>query len=157
VRTADEIKKKLNDSMSTFEHVVNNLKEEDLNVKIQERDQGWTVIEILRHVQNSENGMVRNIQGILAGGEGVPKDFDLTRYNKRANEKMEGITFDQIKENMRMYRQNTLALLDTVKDEDWQREGRHPTLDVYTVKKIFEIIAGHPIAHLKSIREKFNL
>ena len=155
--SAHEIRKKLDESMSIFEGVVNSLKEDDLSVKINEGEQGWTVIEILRHVQNSENGMTKNLQSILEGGDGVPLDFDLMRYNASSNDKMKDVSTDKIKENMRVYRENTLNLLDTVKDDDWSKEGRHPSQDVFSVEKIFEIIWSHPIDHLKGIRTRFDI
>jgi hypothetical protein len=155
--SAIEIRKKLDESMSIFEGVVNNLKEDDLNVRINEGEQGWTVIEILRHVQNSENGMTKNLRSILEGGEGVPLNFDLMKYNASSNDKMKDVSLDKIMENMRSYRENTLELLSTVKDEDWGKEGRHPSQEVFSVEKIFEIIWSHPIDHLKGIRAKFNI
>ena len=143
--------------MSTFESVVNKLENNDLNVKINEGEKGWTVIELLRHIQNSENGMTKNLKSIVDGGDGVPLDFDLMNYNTSANEKMKEVSLDQIMENMRNYRENTLDLLSTIKDDDWKKEGRHPSQDVFTVEKIFEIIWWHQVDHLKGIRAKFNI
>ena len=154
---AEGIRAKLDESMSIFEHVVDNLKETDLEVQINEGDNGWSVIEILRHVQNSERGMTTNLQSIVDGGEGVPREFDLMTYNTDSNAEMADVTLDKIKENMRNYRENTLALLQSIVDDDWHKKGRHPTQDVYTVEQIFEIIRLHPIQHLKGIRAKFGI
>ena len=154
---ASEIKTQLDKSMTEFENVMSSLKDKDLDVQINPGENGWTVIEILRHIQNSENGMTNNLKSIIQGGDGVPLDFDLMKYNSSANEKMKSVTLDDITKNMMTYRENTLNLLKTVKDEDWGKEGRHPSQDLFTVEKIFEIIWSHPIDHLKGIKGKFGI
>ena len=147
----------LNKSMTKFENVVNNIKEEDLNIQIQDKEGGWTVIELLRHIQNSERGMTFQAKSILEGNVGAAEDFDLKRYNARSTEKMANLTLNEVKANMTKYRQETIALLNSVKDDQWNIEGRHPNLNVYSIKQFFEIISWHQQHHLKVIREKFNL
>jgi hypothetical protein len=153
----DELRANLDKSMAKFENVVSNIKDEDLNVQIQDKEGGWTVIELLRHIQNSERGMTGTIKAVLEGGEGAPADFDLKFYNTRTQEKMSDITLDEIKSNMLKYRERTLQVLDIVKDEDWGKRGRHATLDIFTIKQFFEVISWHQQHHLKGIRAKFNL
>ncbi|MCE7734714.1 MAG: DinB family protein [Candidatus Heimdallarchaeota archaeon] len=153
----EEIQAYLDKSMTKFEKVVNNIKEEDLTVQIQDKDGGWSVIEVLRHIQNSEPGMSYHIKSIIAGNEGASSDFDLQRYNTSSNEKMQNMSLDQVKENMIKHRENTIKILETVKEEDWTKEGRHPNLGNYSIKVFFEIISWHQQNHLKAIREKFNL
>ena len=146
-----------NKSMNAFEQVIDNLKDEDLLAKINEGDKGWTVIELLRHIPNSERGMTANLESIIKGGEGSSEDFDLQRYNHVSNEKMKELTLAEIKENMRKYRETTLSLLESVKEEDWEKEGRHPSQGIYSVKRHFEIISWHQYHHLKGIKSKLNL
>lgn len=153
----EEIQAYLDKSMTKFENVVNNIKEEDLTVEIQDKEGGWTVIEVLRHIQNSEQGMAYQIKSILAGNEGATSDFDLQRYNASSNEKMKDMSFNQVKENMIKHRENTIKILETVKEEDWTKEGRHLNLGNYSIKVFFEILSWHQQHHLKGIREKFNL
>ncbi|MHA2030238.1 MAG: DinB family protein [Candidatus Kariarchaeaceae archaeon] len=153
----EELRGYLDKSMDKFENIVNNLKEEDLSVQIQDKENGWTVIEILRHIQNSERGMTGTIKSVLEGGEGAPEDFDLKRYNSRTLEKMQDLTLDQIKSNMINYRKRTLEVLESVKESDWEKTGRHATLDIFSIKRFFEIISWHQRHHLKAISEKFSL
>lgn len=153
----DELKGYLDNSMAKFETVVNNLKEEDLNLQVQDKEGGWTVIELLRHVQNSERGMTGTINAVLEGGEGAPADFDLKRYNAKTLEKMGDLTLEEIKSNMIKYRARTLEVLESVTKDDWEKTGRHATLDIFTVKRFFEIISWHQRHHMKVIQEKLNL
>lgn len=41
--------------MTEFENAMNSLKDKDLDVQINPGENGWTVIEILRHYHNLEN------------------------------------------------------------------------------------------------------
>ncbi|OLS20439.1 MAG: hypothetical protein HeimC2_37220 [Candidatus Heimdallarchaeota archaeon LC_2] len=154
---ASEIKIHMDKSMNTFEHVIDNLKDEDLNVRINEGEKGWTVIELLRHIQNSERGMTTNLKSIINKGEGTSTEFDLQKYNHTSNEKMKDLGLSDIKENMKKYRKITLELLKLVKEEDWEKEGRHPSQGTYSVKRHFEIISWHQYHHLKGIKTKLNL
>ena len=56
--------------------------------------QEWTAADILRHLTSAEASMTRLIEIIRDGGEGVPSDFDLQRWNDRgiqkAGEKLPG-------------------------------------------------------------------
>lgn len=152
----EEILIYLNKSMSKFERVVENLGENQLNVVIQEKDGGWTTIEILRHIQNSELALLQNIESILRGGEGTKPDFDVDRYNTSLINKMANLSLEAVVLNMRMYRKQTLELLDSLSEEQLEMKGRHPTMSTYTVKRQFEIISWHQHHHLKGIREKFG-
>jgi len=152
-----ELRSLLDKSMVKFDVVVNYMKNEDLNIQIQNKEGGWTVIELLRHIQNSERGMTGTLKSILEGKEGASADFDLNKYNARTQEKMRNLTIDEIKNNMKKYRERTLDLLNSVKDEEWDKKGRHATLKMYTVREFFEVISWHQNHHLKGIREKFKI
>ena len=109
--TRGELLSYLNKSMEKFEKVMAHLKPDHINIQIQNKEGGWTVIEILRHIQNSERGMAQMVKSVIEGGEGASKDFDLSRYNIRSNEKMMEMTLEQIHQNMKTYREITLVII----------------------------------------------
>ncbi len=157
MRIRDELTENLDKSMSKFEKLVAHLKPEDLDLQIQNKDGGWSVIEILRHIQNSERGMASIVKSVIEGGEGASKDFDLSQYNTRSNEKMIDMTLNQVVENMKKYRDTTISILNSVKEGDWEKEGRHANLNHYPVKRFFEIISWHQYNHLKPIMAHFDI
>ncbi|HEX6383581.1 MAG TPA: DinB family protein [Anaerolineae bacterium] len=48
-----------------------------------EEEDGWSVADVLRHLTSAERGMTATMKHICEGGEGVPPDFDLNRWNAR--------------------------------------------------------------------------
>jgi hypothetical protein len=97
--------------------------------------------------------MTNLIENIRKGGEGVPADFDLHRWNNRnvnkAKEKSPQILFDELENN----RLRLLELLDSLEEEDWNKQGRHGSLRMMSVEEILNLIADHESWHGNDIRQ----
>jgi len=152
-----ELKQFLDNSMDKFNSLVMNITEDQLESRIQDKEGGWTVIEILRHIQNSEKGLLLQINNILSGGEGAPADFDLAKYNKRSNEKMNEMTFEEVKIKMIENRTATLKILESITDEQLELRGRHANLKEYSILDFFKTISYHQHSHVKKIIEELGI
>lgn len=111
----------------------------------------WRVLDLLRHVVDSERGMTALMTQVQAGGAGVPDDFDLSRWNRRVVEKMQGRSLDDL---MAALAQNRVALfdfIDTLADEDWDKKGRHASGHILTIAQVCQLIASHERAHTAEI------
>ncbi|MBX7252818.1 MAG: DinB family protein [Candidatus Promineofilum sp.] len=111
----------------------------------------WRVLDLLRHVVDSERSMTALMAQVQAGGAGVSDDFDLTRWNRRVVEKMQGRSLDDM---MAALAQNRVALFDFIDglvDEDWDKKGRHGSGYVMTIAEVCQLIAGHERAHTAEI------
>ncbi|HEY1410164.1 MAG TPA: DinB family protein [Promineifilum sp.] len=113
----------------------------------------WRVVDILRHVADSERGMTALIVRIQEGGEGVPPDFDLHRWNKRAVEKLGDKGPDELLAGMTASREALLEVIETLQDEDWDKRGRHASLRIMSIEEVCRLIASHEAGHLAVIRE----
>ncbi len=111
----------------------------------------WRVLDLLRHVVDSERGMTALMTQVQAGGAGVPDDFDLSRWNRRIVEKMQGRSLDDL---MTALAQNRVALfdfIDTLANEDWDKKGRHASGHILTIAQVCQLIASHERAHTAEI------
>ena len=129
------------------------LTDKQWNIVVFSEGEGWRVSDLLRHLVDAERSMTNLIENIRKGGEGVPADFDLQRWNSRnvgkAKEKSPDLLFGELETN----RVRLLELLDSIEAEDWDKKGRHGSLRMMTVEEILNLIADHESWHGNDIRQ----
>ncbi len=144
---------KLNETRQQFLTATTSLSPEQWELPIYDENSEWRAADILRHVADSERGMTALMVQIQAGGEGVPADFDLHRWNKRAVGKLEDKTPDELLAGMAESRQNLLAFIDTIEPDDWDKEGRHASLKIMSIEEVCNLIADHESGHAAEITQ----
>lgn len=115
-----------------------------------ERD--WSAMDLLRHLVWAEGGMLRLMQQIRAGEEGVPEDFDLDRYNASGVKKLKDEMPAELMQRLDDNRQQLLAFVDSLAADDWEKQGRHGSLQIMTIAEILDLIAAHEAGHLADLR-----
>lgn len=113
----------------------------------------WRVIDMLRHVADSERGMTALIVQVQNGGEGVPADFDLDRWNRRAVAKLAEKPPAELLEDMAANRTNLLAVINSLDEADWDKRGRHASLRILSIEEVCHLIADHEQLHAQMIKE----
>lgn len=113
----------------------------------------WSAADVLRHVADSEKGMTALIMQIKDGGEGVPPDFDLDRWNRRAVSKLEDKTPQELLIGMSTSREKLLAFIETLQPEDWEKKGRHASLRIMSIEEVCHLIADHEAGHAADIQK----
>jgi hypothetical protein len=116
-------------------------------------DSEWRVADVLRHVADSERGMTNLMIQIKGGGEGVPADFDLHRWNQRVVTKLADKEPRELLDGMAANREALFAFIDGLEEADWDKRGRHASLRVMSIEEICHLIADHEAGHLAGIRE----
>lgn len=117
----------------------------------------WNIRQLLIHLGIAEAGMLKQVQGIATGSEGVPTDFDIDRYNKRSVEKRADTTPEQARASLAATRQQLIEWIDGLESEDiLGLSGRHPTMRIMTVEEILKIIALHERSHADDIAATLN-
>lgn len=112
----------------------------------------WRAIDVLRHVTDSERGMTALMAQIQAGGEGVPADFDLERWNRRVVTKMQDKGPAELLADMGANRQALFAFIDTLAGDDWAKKGRHASLRILSIEQVCHLIADHERAHVQELQ-----
>lgn len=142
---------KLNDTRRQFLAVTSALSPEQWNLPIYDEGSEWLVADILRHVADSERGMTALMVQIQAGGVGVPPDFDLDRWNKRAVGKLGDKTPEELLAGMAESREQLLGFIDTIQPDDWDKKGRHASLNIMSIEEVCNLIADHEASHASEI------
>jgi len=112
----------------------------------------WRVVDVLRHVADSERGMTAMMAQVRAGGGGVPDDFDLNRWNRRVVTKLQDKSAEELLAGMEENRAALFAFIDSLEDEDWDKKGRHASGHIMTIEQVCKLIARHERDHLAEIR-----
>lgn len=113
----------------------------------------WTVKEIAGHIADAERVFAyrallfaRNDKTVLPGFE--QDDYVASaNFNKR--------TLAALIEELRLIRASNLALFKTFSEEELNRSGT-ASGNLYTVKSILYVIAGHEKHHWNVLREKYT-
>lgn len=137
--------------INLFEYA-RSLKESDWTQPIYTHGEEWTAQDILRHLTWAEGGMIRLIEQIRQGEQGVPEDFDLNRYNASGVKKLKEKTPAELMAMMATNRERLLELVDGLSEEEMALEGRHGSLQVMSIERILQVIANHEEQHLADLR-----
>lgn len=146
------IKQKLTGVREETYRTLGPLTDEQWNLVAYSEGAQWRVADILRHVADSEKGMTALMVQIQGGGEGVPADFDLTRWNQRVVTKLQDKSPQELLAGMAANREALFAFIDGLADDDWARQGRHASQRIMTIEEVCHLIADHEQVHVEEIR-----
>jgi uncharacterized damage-inducible protein DinB len=116
----------------------------------------WTIRQLVIHLMISDKGIVNVMQGIVQGGNPIPEDYDLDRYNKRSVEKKAEVSIDEAMEALKTQREEFVVWLRSMDDSILELEGRHPDMQTRKLSQFLNIIAGHEKQHADDIAKHLN-
>ena len=110
----------------------------------------WNVHDLLGHLAGAERGMQATVKRFLAG-EPLPEGFSLAYWNQRQVEKQKERSVPDLLAGLAASRVDTLALLDSLTDDQLAVRGVHPAGFETSVGGIFKVIAHHERGHGQEI------
>ncbi|NQT56120.1 MAG: DinB family protein [Desulfobacteraceae bacterium] len=116
-----ELEKNLENSISFFR----SLSPEQLSVRVYTDGAKWTVKQVLAHFITIERSMHWLFKNILSDGSGAPEDFDVDRFNLTQTKKLDGLTVEELIEQFKLVREDTIAIVQEMSEQDLNREGMH--------------------------------
>ncbi len=113
---------------------------------------GWSIQDVLAHLASAERGHQMVIRALIAGQDPRQPGFDLDAFNEAEVGARRGMTSEAVFGELAASRAETLALLDSVGPDDWDKSGYHPGGFDTTVEGGFRVIAIHEKRHAREIR-----
>ena len=110
----------------------------------------WNVHDLLAHLAGAERGLQGTVQRFLAG-QPLPEGFSLDFWNQRQVEKQKERSVADLLAGLQASRVDTLALLDSLSDEQLAVRGLHPAGFETSVGGIFRVMAMHELDHGQEI------
>jgi uncharacterized damage-inducible protein DinB len=114
----------------------------------------WTIRNVLVHFVTAEQGFLKLFAGILDGGEGASKDFDVDRYNARQQEKAQELSPQELLKQYQEVRAKMAAWVEALSPEDLTKEGRHPFLGETTLEDMIMLVYRHNQIHYRDMRRE---
>jgi hypothetical protein len=108
---------------------------------------GWTVRQLVNHLTDADRGHMNQAMTYAEGGELVPADFDIERYNAHITRKTAEKSPAQALEELAAQRQQIFEWLDNVDEAKLDLKGRHASLKMMTVEEILRYSAAHEHQH----------
>jgi hypothetical protein len=111
----------------------------------------WSVTEVLAHLADTE--LVQGFRlRLILGASGTPiQGFDQDEWARYSDYTKHDPALSL--EAYRVTRERTVRLLKSLPRDAWDRYGMHSERGKETVTRVAEMMAGHDLNHLKTIRE----
>jgi uncharacterized damage-inducible protein DinB len=114
---------------------------------------GWTIRETLTHLVNSEEDHCRVIAAVVRGeAHRLPSNFDLNQHNAARLAERGHLTRAELFKALDTQRQRTVALFNSLGEDQMALVGTHPALGETTVSNVFRVLAMHEQMHTRDIQ-----
>ncbi|MDZ4768139.1 MAG: DinB family protein [Chloroflexota bacterium] len=151
-----KLQARLNESRAFLDSILDQVGDR-WDVQIYSDGAGWTTRQLLIHLMISDKGQTATVQQIAAGGDPLPADFDLERFNRRSVEKGAATTPDEARAVMRESRGALLAWTETVTDEALEHTGRHASGNIFSATQYLKIMAIHERDHARDMAKALDI
>ena len=123
------------------------------NAEVYTEGTTWTVRQMLSHLVTSEGGLIKLFERIRLGGEGASTDFSIDRYNAAQQARNKDLAPLEILAQYKEVRANSIAWVSGLKDEELEIKGRHPFLDITTIREMIKMIYIHNQTHTRDMKK----
>ena len=143
------LEKNLDDSIAFFK----SLSPAELSTRVYQDGAQWTAQQVLAHFITIEQSMQWLFKNILAGGPGSPEGFDFERFNRSQPKKLDGKTIDALSALFESVRNDTIAIVRSMSDNDLDREGRHAFHGHGKLERFITWAYEHVDLHLQELQK----
>ncbi len=113
----------------------------------------WTIRNVLAHFVTAERGLVKLFEQIRQGGAGASDDFSIDRYNAAMQERTKDLTPQELLEQYKQVRANSVAWVSGLKDSELEIIGRHPFLEITTIREMIKLLYIHNQTHYRDMKK----
>jgi uncharacterized damage-inducible protein DinB len=113
----------------------------------------WTIRNVLSHFVTSERGLVRLFERIRLTGEGASDDFSIDRYNASQQEKTKDLSPQELLEQYKAIRADSIAWTLSLDEADLEKQGRHPYLGMTILREMIKMLYLHNQIHYRDMKK----
>ena len=111
----------------------------------------WTVQALLVHMANAADGMLQIAQAVARGGNPVPEDWDVDRWNQSQVRKHAAQPAAALISRIQKAHAGWIEFVEVVSDLELERMGRHPIGRTLSVKQMVQTHALHQVQHIREL------
>ena len=113
----------------------------------------WTIRNVLSHFVTSERGLVKLFEQIRLGGSGSSEDFSIDRYNTAQQQKTKDLSSQDLLEQYKEVRSNSITWTSSLSESDLEKQGRHPFLGTTTIREMVKMLYIHNQIHYRDMKK----
>jgi uncharacterized damage-inducible protein DinB len=148
-----ELAEKLKSEGEKFVSVFAGLSDEQWQIEIYTEGTTWTIRNILSHFVTSERGLLKLFERIRQGNAGSPDDFSIDRYNAAMQARTQELTPQQLLEQFKAIRAESVAWTSGLSEDDLQKRGRHPFLGIAPIREMIRMLCIHNLNHYRDMKK----
>ena len=148
-----ELAEKLRAEGDKFAALFAGLKEDQWQSEVYTEGETWTIRNVLSHFVTSERGLVKLFEQIRLGGTGSPDDFSIDRYNAAQQQKTKELSSQELLEQYKEVRDNSIAWTLSLSELDLEKQGRHPFLGMTSLREMIKMLYIHNQTHYRDMRK----
>jgi uncharacterized damage-inducible protein DinB len=149
----NELADKLQSEGEKFYSLFAGLSDAQWQAEVYTEGETWTIRNVLSHFVTSERGLVKLFERIRNGGEGISDDFSIDRYNTAQQEKTKDLSPQDLLEEYKAIRADTVAWTLSLDESDLDKQGRHPFLGMTSLREMIKMLYIHNQVHYRDMKK----
>jgi len=149
----DELADKLRTEGDKFTALFAGLKDNQWQMEVYTEGETWTLRNVLSHFVTSERGLVRLFEKIRLGDAGSPDDFSIDRYNASQQQKTKELSPQQLLEQYKEVRADSVAWTLSLSELDLEKQGKHPFLGMTSIREMIKMLYIHNMTHYRDMKK----
>lgn len=147
------IAEKLKFEGEKFVGIFSALTDEQWQTEVYTEGNIWTIRNVLAHFVTSERGLVKMFEQIRLGGSGATDDFSIDRFNESQQAKTKDLSVAELLEKYKSTRAETTAWVSSLKESELEIIGRHPFLEITTLREMVKMLYIHNQVHYRDLKK----
>jgi len=148
-----ELAEKLKSEGEKFVAIFAGLSDEQWQTEVYTEGAIWTIRNVLSHFVTSERGLVKLFEQIRQGGAGSSEDFSIDRYNASMQARMQDSSPQELLEQYKSGRAESIAWTSSLSEADLEKPGRHPFLGMTTIREMIKMLYLHNQLHYRDMKK----
>ena len=148
-----ELAEKLKSEGEKFVDIFSSLTDDQWKAEVYTEGTTWTIRNVLAHFVTSERGLVKLFEQIRQGGAGAADDFSIDRYNEAQQQRTKELSAAELLEQYKEVRANTVTWVSGLKEDELELKGRHPFLEVTTIREMVKMLYIHQQMHYRDLKK----
>jgi uncharacterized damage-inducible protein DinB len=148
-----ELAEKLKSEGEKITDIFSGITDDQWKAEVYTEGTTWTIRNVLAHFVTSERGLVKLFEQIRLGGTGSPDDFSIDRYNEAQQQKTKELAPAELLELYKEVRANSVTWVSGLKEEELEIKGRHPFLEVTTLREMVKMLYIHNQVHYRGLKK----
>jgi uncharacterized damage-inducible protein DinB len=151
-----ELAEKLKSEGDKFLSIFSGLSDDQWNQQVYTEGTTWTIRNVLAHFVTSERGLLKLFEQIRQGGAGAADDFSIDRYNAAQQERTKGLSSQELLEQYKQVRDNSVAWVSALQEQELEITGRHPFLQMTTIREMIKMLYIHNMTHYRDMKKSLK-